>query len=243
MNYYEVLQLDGRASTEEIERAFRKLAREVHPDLASGDARKAEARMKQLNEIRDTLTDPLLRAGYDERLRLEDLQRQRAAPPPRPAAPPPRAERAPSARPHPLGEPGPPPPHRRMLAGAGIVVVGAAIAAAIVLLARAEAPAPFAPPPREVVVTDAAAAPLLAVPTTAASRAPAGAAEPPRPVRARVGGRGAIRLGSSVDDVFKAFGAPDRIERGAVTGDATFFYRTLRLEIKNGRVTGGDAAF
>src|SRR6266852_2528192 len=91
MTYYEVLEIDGRASTEDVERAYRRLARKVHPDLAAGDPAKAEARMKLLNEIRDTLTDPLLRAGYDERLRLESF-RERVAPPRR--APPPAAEPA-----------------------------------------------------------------------------------------------------------------------------------------------------
>src|SRR5215471_6532855 len=93
MTYYEVLEIDSRATTAEIERAFRRMARKVHPDLNSGDRAKAEARMKLLNEIRDTLTDPLLRAGYDERLRLERQRNPAAAPPPAGAPPPPEPER------------------------------------------------------------------------------------------------------------------------------------------------------
>ncbi|HSZ82766.1 MAG TPA: J domain-containing protein, partial [Polyangia bacterium] len=100
MNFYEILEIDSRASTDEIERAYRKMARKVHPDLNAGDRGRSEARMKLLNEIRDLLTDPLLRAGYDERLRLQherdaqrDAQRARAAPRPQP---PPRAETKPA---------------------------------------------------------------------------------------------------------------------------------------------------
>src|SRR6266851_5551115 len=85
MTYYEVLEIDSRASTEDVERAYRRLARKVHPDLNAGDAAKAETRMKLLNEIRETLTDPLMRAGYDERLRRESMERERAASPRREA--------------------------------------------------------------------------------------------------------------------------------------------------------------
>src|SRR6185436_20279469 len=83
LDYYTVLGVSPKASVEEIERAYRRLARQVHPDRNSGDAERAEARMKQLNQIRDTLTDPLLRAAYDDRLRQEQGER-RPPPPPRP---------------------------------------------------------------------------------------------------------------------------------------------------------------
>ncbi len=70
MDYYEILGISRTASAAEIERAFRAVARKVHPDLNLGDGN-AEARMKQLNHMRDTLVDPLLRAAYDDRLRQE----------------------------------------------------------------------------------------------------------------------------------------------------------------------------
>ena len=74
MTYYEVLEIDSSASTAEVERAFRRMARKVHPDLNAGDRAQAEARMKLLNEIRDTLTDPLLQRRIDPlELRLPDL--------------------------------------------------------------------------------------------------------------------------------------------------------------------------
>ena len=68
MNFYEALNLPPSATTEEIEEAYRTLARKVHPDLNRDDPTPAEARMKLLNRIRDTLTDPELRVEYDREL-------------------------------------------------------------------------------------------------------------------------------------------------------------------------------
>ena len=68
MNFYESLNLTPSATTEEIEEAYRTLARKVHPDLNRDDPTPAEARMKLLNRIRETLTDPDSRAKYDREL-------------------------------------------------------------------------------------------------------------------------------------------------------------------------------
>ena len=68
MNFYEALNLQPSATAEEIEEAYRTLARKVHPDLNRHDPMPAEARMKLLNRIRDTLTDPKLRVQYDREL-------------------------------------------------------------------------------------------------------------------------------------------------------------------------------
>jgi len=68
MNFYESLNLKPSATTEEIEEAYRTLARKVHPDLNRDDPTPAEARMKLLNRIRETLTDPDSRAKYDRAL-------------------------------------------------------------------------------------------------------------------------------------------------------------------------------
>jgi len=68
MNFYEALNLTPSATKEEIEEAYRTLARKVHPDLNRHDPMPAEARMKLLNRIRDTLTDPELRIEYDREL-------------------------------------------------------------------------------------------------------------------------------------------------------------------------------
>jgi curved DNA-binding protein CbpA len=68
MNFYKALNLTPSATTEEIEEAYRTLARKVHPDLNRHDPTPAEARMKLLNRIRETLTDPDRRAQYDREL-------------------------------------------------------------------------------------------------------------------------------------------------------------------------------
>ncbi len=54
---YEVLGLQHGASDEEVKRAFRKLAKQYHPDLNPGD-KQAEERFKEINEAYDQITDP-----------------------------------------------------------------------------------------------------------------------------------------------------------------------------------------
>ncbi len=71
MNFYEALKLPTTASIEEIEDAYRRLACRVYPDLNLQEKIPAEARIRLLNEIRDTLTDPGRRAAYDAELAEE----------------------------------------------------------------------------------------------------------------------------------------------------------------------------
>lgn len=68
MNFYEALNLAPNATVKEIEQAYRQLARRVHPDFHPDQADASEGRMKVLNLIRDTLTDPERRARYDTEL-------------------------------------------------------------------------------------------------------------------------------------------------------------------------------
>ena len=63
-DYYEVLGVDRGASPEEIKRAFRRLAREHHPDVKKDDP-EAE-RFKEINEAYQVLSDPERRAHYDQ---------------------------------------------------------------------------------------------------------------------------------------------------------------------------------
>jgi DnaJ-class molecular chaperone len=63
-DYYEVLGVKRSASEDEIKKAYRKLAREHHPDRNPGD-KKAEARFKEIQEAYDVLSDKTKRSQYD----------------------------------------------------------------------------------------------------------------------------------------------------------------------------------
>jgi curved DNA-binding protein len=63
-DYYAVLGVPRTASDKEIKKAFRKLAREHHPDVKGGDAA-ADKRFKEVNEANAVLSDPDKRALYD----------------------------------------------------------------------------------------------------------------------------------------------------------------------------------
>jgi molecular chaperone DnaJ len=63
-DYYEVLGVDGHATQDEVKRAFRRLARQHHPDVNPDDA-EAEARFKEIAEAYEVLRDPERRRHYD----------------------------------------------------------------------------------------------------------------------------------------------------------------------------------
>lgn len=63
-DYYEILGVDRTASTEEIKKAYRRLALRYHPDRNPGDAT-AEERFKEATEAYQVLSDPERRAQYD----------------------------------------------------------------------------------------------------------------------------------------------------------------------------------
>ncbi len=64
-DYYKLLGVKRDASAAEIKKAYRKLARELHPDRNPGD-KKAEDRLKIINAAYDVLADPQKKATYDQ---------------------------------------------------------------------------------------------------------------------------------------------------------------------------------
>lgn len=64
-DYYATLGVKKNASTDEIRKAFRKLARKYHPDVNPGD-KAAEEKFKLISEANDVLSDPKKRKIYDQ---------------------------------------------------------------------------------------------------------------------------------------------------------------------------------
>jgi curved DNA-binding protein CbpA len=65
-DYYEVLGVSRTSKPADIKKAYRQLARKLHPDLQPAAERaKASERFKEINEAYEVLSDPEKRAKYD----------------------------------------------------------------------------------------------------------------------------------------------------------------------------------
>ncbi|HEV7779708.1 MAG TPA: J domain-containing protein [Chitinophagaceae bacterium] len=65
IDYYKILGVDKNAPAEEIKKAYRKLARNLHPDLNPND-KEAHQKFQQVNETNEVLSDPGKRKKYDQ---------------------------------------------------------------------------------------------------------------------------------------------------------------------------------
>ena len=69
-NYYVVLGVTADATTKEIKKAYRRLAKEHHPDRNPAKNPEAEARIKEINEAYEVLSKPDTRQRHDMMLTL-----------------------------------------------------------------------------------------------------------------------------------------------------------------------------
>lgn len=65
VDYYKILGIDKKASQDDIKKAYRKLARKLHPDLNPND-KDAKNKFQQINEANEVLSDPEKRKKYDQ---------------------------------------------------------------------------------------------------------------------------------------------------------------------------------
>ncbi len=87
IDYYNVLGIDKNATPEDIKKAYRKLARKLHPDLNPND-KEAQKKFQQINEANEVLSDPEKRKKYDQYGKdwqhAEEFEKQKQRrPPPR----------------------------------------------------------------------------------------------------------------------------------------------------------------
>ena len=79
-NYYEILEVDQKASQEVIEKAYKTLVKKYHPDLQQGAKREEYSeKIKEVNQAYDVLSDEFQRAEYDETLENDRFTQEKYA--------------------------------------------------------------------------------------------------------------------------------------------------------------------
>ena len=74
-NYYEILEVNKKASKEVIEKAYKVLVKKYHPDLYTGNSKKyAENKIKEINEAYSVLTDEFMKEQYDAELEKQEQE-------------------------------------------------------------------------------------------------------------------------------------------------------------------------
>ena len=72
-NYYEILEVNKKASKEVIEKAYKVLVKKYHPDLYTGQKKNyAEKKIKEINEAYSVLTDEFMKEQYDSELEKQE---------------------------------------------------------------------------------------------------------------------------------------------------------------------------
>lgn len=76
-NYYEILEVNPKASKEVIEKAYKVLVKKYHPDLYTAEKKQyAERKIKEINAAYNILSDEFLREQYDYELKREQMRYQ-----------------------------------------------------------------------------------------------------------------------------------------------------------------------
>lgn len=74
-NYYEILEVNQKASREVIEKAYKVLVKKYHPDQYNGQKQQyAEKKIKEINEAYNVLSDEFLKEQYDSELQKEEMR-------------------------------------------------------------------------------------------------------------------------------------------------------------------------
>ena len=72
-NYYEILEVNKKASKEVIEKAYKVLVKKYHPDLYTGQKKNyAEEKIKEINEAYSVLIDEFMKEQYDSELEKQE---------------------------------------------------------------------------------------------------------------------------------------------------------------------------